>query len=109
MKVAANSVKSVTSDPPEVTHDLRRLREAVGSAVGSMFFGTLLKTMRESRIRGMYGHGGRGEEIFAAQLHDVYAQRLGQNLKGGPAEAVYRRLEAQQRRISRNHGLDLEV
>ncbi len=74
-----------------------RLREAAGQAVGSVFFGTLLKMMRESDLKGGYGHGGRGEDVFSAQLHGLFAERLGGAVKTPLTEAIVRTLERQQR------------
>jgi Rod binding domain-containing protein len=91
---------SVSAD--RVARDLKRLREATGTVVGSVFFGTLLQQMRESKLKGPYGHGGRGEEIFASQLHGLLAERAGNTMQRGLAQAIYRRLEAQQTRISRD-------
>ena len=82
--------------------DLDRLREAVGQVVGSVFFSTLLKTMRETKLQGAYGHGGRGEEVFSAQLHGLYAERAGTAIQGGLNEVLYQRLARQQELISRS-------
>ena len=81
--------------------DLDRLHDAVGEVVGSVFYGTLLKTMRESTLKGPFGHGGRGEEIFAAQLHGIMAEGLGKATRGGLADVLYDTMEHQQRLISR--------
>lgn len=78
---------------------LDRLRETSGRIVGSVFFGTLLKTMRESNIKGSFGHGGRGEEVFSAQLHGILAERMGAAERGGLGEALYRAFERQTRLI----------
>ena len=78
---------------------LQRLDEAAKQIVGSVFYGTMLKTMRESEMRGNFGHGGRGEEVFAAQLDGVIAERAGKASQGGLAEFLYQRLERQQRLI----------
>jgi Rod binding domain-containing protein len=80
--------------------DLQRLKEATGQIVGSVFYGTLLKSMRESELKGAYGHGGRGEEVFAAQLHGMWAERMGEASNGGLTDVLYRRLEHQQRLMS---------
>ena len=65
-----------------------RLRETAGKIVGRVFYGTMLKMLRESGLKGKYGHGGRGEEAFSAQLHDIFAERMGQ-ADGNPlTEAV---------------------
>jgi len=84
-----------------VQGDLQRLKEATGQIVGSVFYGTLLKSMRDSELKGAYGHGGRGEEVFAAQLHGMWAERMGEATNGGLTDALYRRLEHQQRLMSR--------
>ena len=87
---------------PETTvqSNLQRLKEATGQIVGSVFYGTLLKTMRDSEQKGGYGHGGRGEEVFAAQLHGMWAERMGEASKGGLTDILYRRLEHQQQLMS---------
>lgn len=78
---------------------LTRLRETTGQIVGSLFYGTLLKMMRESELKGPYGHGGRGEEIFSAQLHGVYAERLGTATRTGLSETLYNAFEKQTRLV----------
>jgi len=83
-----------------VQGDLQRLKEATGQIVGSVFYGTLLKSMRDSELKGAYGHGGRGEEVFAAQLHGMWAERMGEASNGGLTDVLYRRLEHQQRLMS---------
>lgn len=87
---------TLTHIPEAIRGDLVRLRESVGRAVGSVFFGKLLETMRSSGLKGQFGHGGRGEEVFSAQLHGILAERIGMRMGGGPAEAIYRMLERQQ-------------
>jgi Rod binding domain-containing protein len=99
-------VNIMTQRPGPVRQDLKRLEKAAGEVVGSVFYGTLLKTMRESELKGPYGHGGRGEEVFAAQLHGVLAERMGVRTSGGLAEALYRHLAKQQSLISRQASQD---
>lgn len=72
--------------------ELTRLHKTAGEVVGSAFFGTLLKMMRNDPLKGRYGHGGRGEEVFAGQLHGLLGERLGTALRRGPGEAVYEHL-----------------
>jgi len=86
-----------------VDQDLKQLRDVSNRVVGSVFYGTMLKAMRNSKIKGEYGHGGRGEEVFAAQLDGLYAERLGAAQSGGLQEALYRRLEHQQRAMSASY------
>jgi len=75
---------------------LDELRIATGRVVGSLFFGTLMKTMREGSMKGEYGHGGRGEEVFAAQFHGLLAERMGERMNDGLADQLYRHLAKQQ-------------
>ncbi len=74
-------------------HD-KELRKRVDEFVGMTFYGTLLRTMRDSSMKGPYGHGGRGEEIFTGQLDTILAQRMGQATGSSLNEAVYRSLSA---------------
>lgn len=86
---------------PAARKALAQLRSATGKVVGSLFYGTLLKQMRESsEMKGVYGRGGRGEEIFSAQLHGILAERAGAAAHNGLGEALYRSLEQQTRRIN---------
>jgi hypothetical protein len=91
-----------------LTRDLEELRETTGQVVGSVFYGTMLRAMRESELKGKYGHGGRGEEIFAGQLHGILAERAGAATSGSIGEAVFHRLSHQQKLISKGK-LDAEV
>lgn len=70
------------------------LRRRVDEFVGMTFYGTLLRTMRNSSMKGPYGHGGRGEEIFTGQLDTILAQRMGQASGSSLNEAVYRSLSS---------------
>lgn len=90
------------SQSSAVQTDLVRLRETAGNVVGSVFFATMLNTMRESPLQGRYGHGGRGEEVFAAQLHGVLAERAGTRAGGGITEQLLKRLERQQTLMSQS-------
>ncbi len=94
-------VGTVADVPDAPKAELDRLRNATREIAGSVFYGTLLKTMRASKLKGSYGHGGRGEEIFAAQLDGIMAKEMGRGTKGGIAEAMYDSLKAQQERIGR--------
>ncbi len=78
---------------------LGALREAAGKAVGSAFYGTMFEMMRESPFKTKIGNGGRGEEVFSAQLHGVLAERLGESKRNNLSDVLYRRLEKQQRLI----------
>jgi|GEM_PF-4456374 len=77
----------------------KKLDEATRSLVGTVFYGTLLKTMRKSNLKGKFGHGGRGEEAFGAQLDAILAERAGKGTKNGLAAALYKHLERQQQLV----------
>lgn len=81
-----------------------RLREAAGKTVGSAFYGTIFQMMRESPFKTEIGSGGRGEEVFSAQLHGVLAERLGESKQCNLSDVLYRRLEKQQRLIDESAG-----
>ena len=76
-----------------------KLREAAGKTVGSAFYGTIFQMMRESPFKTKIGNGGRGEEVFSAQLHGVLAERLGESKQSNLSDVLYRRLEKQQQLI----------
>jgi len=98
--MAVGEITASGSRTSLVERDLARLRETADKVVGSVFYGTMLKAMRDSKFKGPYGHGGRGEEVFAAQLHGLYAEQMGAGQRGGLQDAVYRSLEKQQRAMS---------
>lgn len=101
--MAGNVMETPTGTSPAVQRELARLRETTARVVGSVFYGTLLKMMRESKLQGPYGHGGRGEEIFAAQLDGILAERMGTAARGGLRDVLYHALEEQQALISTPH------
>lgn len=80
--------------------DTDKLREVTADVYGSVFFGTLLKAMRDSEMKGPYGHGGRGEEIFSAQLHDLLAKSLGEATSRTRDNFLYESLTRQSRGVS---------
>ncbi|HEY3242051.1 MAG TPA: hypothetical protein VGM03_01760 [Phycisphaerae bacterium] len=79
---------------------LKALRAHVDKVVGSVFYGNLLKTMRPDPLKGKFGHGGRGEEVFSAQLDQVLAERAGQARHYSLNEALFEHLAKQQARMS---------
>ena len=83
-------------------HDprLKRLREAAGEMIGSVFYETLLRTMRSSPLRSELGHGGAGEKVFQGQLDAELAGRAGRASRNGLMLAVLERLADQQLRMA---------
>ncbi len=72
-----------------------QLRSVVNEVVGTTFFAPMLKTAHNSVLKGKYGHGGRGEEVFQSQLDIEFARSIGRGVKTGLAEALYRKLARQ--------------
>ncbi len=75
--------KSLVPGSALVNEAERSLRDAIGRVVGNVFFGTLLHAVRASapasggsNFNG-YGRGGRGEEVFQAQLDQFLAEESG--------------------------------
>lgn len=96
-----SAFRSLTSGPVrdragrDITDAAQRetaLRQKVDEFVGLTFYGTLMKMTRNSALKGPYGHGGRGEEVFRAQLDQELAKRAGRASSSSLNEAVYRSL-----------------
>ena len=83
---ALSAIQPITATTDTVGRMQTRLRETADQLVGSVFYGSLLRTMRASALQGKYGHGGRGEEVFAAQLD--LAGRLGKPVVVHTREAL---------------------
>jgi hypothetical protein len=54
------------------------LRQAFDAFVGQTFYGTLLKSMRQTVGKPAYFHGGRAEEIFQGQLDQTLVEEVSQ-------------------------------
>ena len=73
----AAPIASATAAQPAVSAAGVKLRRTADELAGSVFYGTLLRQLRQSSLKGEYGHGGRGEDVFGAQLDQVLAQQAG--------------------------------
>ena len=82
---------STTALSPEQRH--KRLEQVAKAAVGSVFFAPMLKMARDNPWKGKYGHGGRGEEVFGAQLDMELAERASGRLDNGLVGAMVRQYE----------------
>ena len=69
------------------------LEQAVEEVVGSVFYTPMLKMARDNPLKGKYGHGGRGEEVFGAQLDMELARRASHRANGGLTEALLDRFD----------------
>ncbi|HOB75275.1 MAG TPA: hypothetical protein PKG54_12210 [Phycisphaerae bacterium] len=92
--VASTSLNLDASNVATASTERRKvmLRQAVDEMVGVTFFGEMLKMARNARLKGDIGHGGRGEEIFGAQLDQELARRAGAGMKNSLSETIYNRL-----------------
>ena len=68
------------------------LRKAVGEVIGSIFVGSMLRIAHNSALQGKYGHGGRGERIFQAQLDQQLAKMVGGRMQNRLTNAICDRL-----------------
>lgn len=101
MTIALASATS--NEAAHVQSELARLDDVIGKVIGSVFFGTLLRSMRQTEMKGAYGHGGRGEDVFSGQLHEIYAEQAGQSMRGGLKEALLGRFSRQQELMARQN------
>lgn len=94
---AINTNPAVSTSGITAAQSKAARRKAFGEVVGNLFYGTLMKQMNESTIKGKYFHGGRGEEAFRSQLSLELARRMGQSptdpLVNRMFEAVEKRLD----------------
>lgn len=67
------------------------LRQVADELVGATFFGPMLKMARDNPFKGTIGHGGRGEEIFGAQLDMALARRASSSWKSDLSDAICKR------------------
>lgn len=70
-----------------------QLRTTVDEMVGVTFFGQMLKAAHNSKLKGKYGHGGRGEEVFQGQMDLELARSMGRGMKNELSDAIYSRYE----------------
>ncbi len=71
---------------------LVELRHAAEQLVGITCFQTLLQSAHNSTLKGEIGHGGRGEEMFTAQLDVILAERAAESSRFGLVDEIYKRM-----------------
>lgn len=92
---AVNSQSAVATqamDTASKSASKTQLREQVEELVGVTFFGQMLKIARDNPLKGEYGHGGRGEEVFGSQLDMEFARNMGHAVRNDLTEAIYKQL-----------------
>ena len=104
---SVSAVEALADLPSRTASDQQRLREAAGTVVGQVFFGPLLAQVRDSRLRGDLGHGGRGEDAFLPQLHAKLIDEVSSSKQLDLADVLVDRFADQQRRLSTAAGAGL--
>ncbi|MGQ9649168.1 MAG: hypothetical protein ACUVXJ_03585 [Phycisphaerae bacterium] len=89
-------VNSVLQSSPQVAtavnKDRPKLQKAVGQVVSTVFYGPMLRIARNGSIQGKYGHGGRGEKVFQAQLDQEFLTLAGGRMRNSLTRAICSRL-----------------
>ncbi len=89
----SNPLASAVSDAQrENQTKLAQLRHAAQQLVGITFFQTLLQSAHNSTLKGEFGHGGRGEEMFTVQLDVMFAERAAESSRFGLVDEIYKRM-----------------
>ncbi len=83
---------AITDAQRENQTKLAELRHAAEQLVGITFFQTLLQSAHNSTLKGEIGHGGRGEEMFTAQLDVIFAERAAESSRFGLVDEIYNRM-----------------
>ena len=78
----------IPTDPQQKS---KLLRQTVNEMVGATFFEPLLKSAHNSALKGKYGHGGRGEQVWQGQLDAEFARSIGRGVQTGLADALCRK------------------
>lgn len=69
-----------------------KLREAVEQLISTAFFTPLMEQARDSVFKSELFHGGPGEDAFAKQLDQMYADRVVRQSRFGLVESIERKL-----------------
>jgi Rod binding domain-containing protein len=83
-------------DAPTLKGDSNALRSAVDGFVGSVFYGEMLKQLRESPFQSELFNGGHGEKVFQSQLDGILAERAGVGKGFDLNEALYQTFATRQ-------------
>lgn len=87
---AALSSGQPKAKTPQLGGDDKEVRETFDKFVGEVFFGQMIKSMRETVGKPAYFHGGRGEEIFTQQLDQVLGEHMTKASAHELTEPMYR-------------------
>lgn len=87
-----SSIDATTMIPGDAAQREAMLRQTVNEVVGVTFFEPMLRAAHNSALKGKYGHGGRGEEIFQGQMDAHLAREMGRGVRTSLGDALYRKL-----------------
>jgi Rod binding domain-containing protein len=76
MRVAVSSPSLKAAVPNAAKEGDTELRQTFDSFVGELFFGQMMKSMRNTVGKPAYFHGGQAEEIFTQQLDQVLGEKM---------------------------------
>jgi Rod binding domain-containing protein len=71
-----SSTKTKAAEPGSGKAGDAEARKQFDAFVGEVFFGQMIKSMRETVSKPAYFHGGRGEEVFTEQLDKVLTEHM---------------------------------
>jgi peptidoglycan hydrolase FlgJ len=95
----STSLNSTASGPNPAGND--ELRRHFTQFVGETFYGQMIKSMRSTVGKPAYFHGGRGEEVFRAQLDQTMAEHMTSATASRFADPMFQR---QFPKLSVSHG-----
>src|SRR5258708_4285527 len=73
---AMQTAPALLNAPAADTSNDGEVRKAFDSFVGEVFYGQMLKAMRQTVDKPAYFHGGRGEEVFQSQLDQILSEKM---------------------------------
>ena len=73
---AAQTAPALLKSPGGETSKDSELRQAFDAFVGEVFFGQMLKAMRQTVDKSAYFNGGRAEEVFQSQLDQILSEKM---------------------------------
>ena len=68
-----------------------QMRQTFQEAVGSLFYGQMIKALRSGVGKPAYIHGGQAEEMFQGQMDQQVAENLARHQGGALVEDLYQR------------------
>jgi hypothetical protein len=75
MNLNAAQMATTGTGNADIDH-ARAVRQAFTSFVGETFYSQMIKSMRTTTDKPEYFHGGKGEEVFTAQLDRVMSEEM---------------------------------